>query len=174
MAGTGPIHRVTNANVYVGGNNFLGRVKEIDLPEGTAQMLEHTALGLQGKVEFPSGFEKFEAKAVFTSFYPDVIKKMGDITEFLQIQVRSNLQQFGATGLLAQKAIVITMTASPKNLPLGSFKQNENVELEMNLNVTYVKLQIGGEDILEIGLLDNIYKVGGVDKLTAHRANLGI
>lgn len=167
------INKVSNANVYINGNNLLGTVKEITLPEGAAKMVEHSVLGMQGTIELPSGFEKLEAKIMWGAFYEDVLKLTGDIHQFLKMQIRSNLQQFGATGLQAEKALVITLIGSSKNLPLGNFKQNENSELETNFNVTYFKLAIGGKDVYEIDPVNNIYKVDGVDKLATYRANIG-
>lgn len=169
----GQINKVSNGNVYIDGNNLIGTVKEMQLPEGAAKMVEHSVLGMQGVIDLPSGFEKMEAKITWGSFYADALAFTGDIYKFLNIQVRANLQQFDAKGLSTEKALVISMIGSSKNLPLGNFKANENSELETNFNVSYFKLTIGGVDVFEVDLVNNIYKVKGVDKLANYRANIG-
>ena len=56
------INRVTNANIYIEGVNLLGRAEEIKLPDISAMMSEHKALGMFGKVELPSGFDKLDGE----------------------------------------------------------------------------------------------------------------
>ena len=56
---------------------------------------------------------------------------------------------------------------------MGNFKQHDNVELTSMLTVTYVKQVINGEDVIEIDVLANIFKVNGVDVLAQYRNNIG-
>ena len=58
MAGKIQINRITNANIYLDGNNLLGRATEIKLPDVSLIMQEHKALGMVGKIELPAGFDK--------------------------------------------------------------------------------------------------------------------
>ena len=46
MAGKIQINRITNANIYLDGNNLLGRATEIKLPDVSLIMQEHKALGM--------------------------------------------------------------------------------------------------------------------------------
>ncbi|WP_027809960.1 phage major tail tube protein, partial [Burkholderia cenocepacia] len=62
MAGKIEINRITNANIYVNGNSLLGRAEEIKLPDISAIMQEHKALGMVGKIELPAGFDKLEGE----------------------------------------------------------------------------------------------------------------
>jgi len=41
------------------------------------------------------------------------------------------------------------------------------------MSVNYAKLIVNGEEIFEIDVLENIYKVDGIDILTVYRANTG-
>lgn len=50
MAGKIQINRITNANIYLDGNNLLGRATEIKLPDVSLIMQEHKALGMVGKI----------------------------------------------------------------------------------------------------------------------------
>lgn len=168
------INRLTNANIYVDGNSWLGRAEEVTLPVITSKMSEHKALGMVGMVELFSGIDKLEARIKWNSVYKDVFKKAANPTKTVQMQVRASLENYGSEGKTGESACVVYMTAQFKALPLGTFKQNENVELESALNVTYIKLVVGGETILELDVLANIYTVDGVDLLATYRANLGI
>ena len=41
------------------------------------------------------------------------------------------------------------------------------------MSVTYAKLVVNGQDIFEIDVLENIYKVGSKDILSNFRRNIG-
>lgn len=174
MANQIQINRLTNANIYVDGNSMLGRAEEVNLPVIKHKMVDHKALGLVGVAEFWAGVDKMEAKIKWNSFYPDAMKKAANPFKAVNIQVRSSLEVYGAGGRLEEQAVVCYMTAMYKDFPAGNFKQHDNVEVESNLSVTYCKLVINGEEITEIDVLANIYKVNGEDLLANYRANLGI
>jgi len=168
------INRITNANLYLDGGSKLGRAEEITAPTVKFKMSEHKAIGLFGAMEFPSGVEKLEMKVKWNSFYADVLKKVANPFQMLQIQVRASMETYESGGKTGEVPVVIFITASAKDLPLGGFKQHDNVETETNFSVYYFKMEIDGEEIAECDVLANIYKVNGVDLFAKYRANLGI
>jgi P2 family phage contractile tail tube protein len=167
------INRLVNANCFFDGNNLLGRVEEITLPEIKMKMAEHKALGMVGSIEAFSGFEKLEGKIKWSSLYPDVMKKTANPFKAAQVQVRGSLESWTGQGRTAQAKVVITLTLTFKKFPGGNFKPQDNVEMETDYACTYMKQTVNGEDIVEIDVLENIYKVGGVDMLTQYRSNIG-
>ncbi len=167
------VKRITNANCYLNGNSLLGKVEETKLPEVATTMVEHKALGLVGKIELPSGIDKMEMSMKFNSFYEDALLKAGNPFAPVDLQVRCSRETYTGQGRTAQEPVVTFLKGSFKNYPLGGFKQHENVEAEFKLNITYVKQVIAGKDILEIDVLNNIYKVGGVEILADYRSNIG-
>lgn len=167
------INRMTNANVFFDGNNLLGRVEEITLPEIKMKMAEHKALGMVGSIEAFAGFEKLEGKAKWSSLYPDVMKKTANPFKSVQVQVRSSLESWTGQGRTGQSKVLITLTLTFKKFPGGSFKPQDYVEIETDFACTYMKQTVNGEDIVEIDVLENIYKVGGVDMLAQYRSNIG-
>lgn len=167
------VNRLTNANVYVNGNSFLGKAEEVMAPTVKHKLSEHKALGLVGSFELWAGIDKMEMKIKWNSFYKDVWKVIADPTKAISIQIRGSLETYTSQGRTAEVPIVIYCTAFAKDLPFGNFKQHDNVELETNFTVTAVKQEIDGEVVSEIDVLANIYKVNGVDILQAYRANTG-
>ena len=167
------LNRVTNANIYVDGNCLLGKAEEIKLPDITTVMSEHKALGMVGKIELPSGFEKMEGEIKWNSFYRDVWLKMNNAYSMVQLQVRSNVETYGAMGRMQQQPLVTFLSVMFKKNPMGTFKQNDNAEFSSSFACYYVKQQLAGEDMIELDALANIYKVGGVDQLDIYRNNIG-
>ena len=68
------INKLTNANIYMNGNNLLGRAEEVDLPQIKHKMAEHKALGMVGSAEFFAGIDKLECKIKWNALYPNVTK----------------------------------------------------------------------------------------------------
>ena len=167
------LNRVTNANIYVDGNCLLGKTEEIKLPDITTVMSEHKALGMVGKIELPSGFEKMEGEIKWNSFYRDVWLKMNNPYSMVQLQVRSSVETYGAMGRMQQQPLVTFLSVMFKKNPMGTFKQNESAEFSSSFACYYIKQQLAGEDMLELDVLANIYKVGGVDQLDIYRNNIG-
>lgn len=168
------VNRVTQANIYLTGTgSLLGRAEEIMLPDIAAAMSDHKAIGMVGKMELPSGLDKMEVSIKWNAIYSDVAKKFNDIFTARQIQVRFPVERYTSEGRTAVLNGRVALTVLPKNIPLGSFKQHDNVELTQKFTATYMKLEIDGEIITEIDYLNNIYIVDGVDKLAPIRAALG-
>lgn len=167
------IKQITNANVYIDGTAFLGKAEEIKLPDVVTSMTEHKALGLVGKVELPSGIDKMESTIKWNSLYEDVLLKAANPFTAVQLQCRASQETYVGTGRTKEVPVTVFMTGTFKKFPLGNFKQHDNVEAETALSVTYIRLNVDGKDIVEVDVLSNIYKVGGVDLLAQYRTNIG-
>lgn len=168
------VNRVTNANIYLDGKSLLGRAEEVTLPVIKQKMAEHKALGMNGMFELPAGVDKLEARIKWNSFYPDVLVKAGNPNQAVKLQCRTSMKTWTANGVASEVPVVVHFQGTFKDVPMGAFKQHDNVELESNLNVTYCKLVINNVEIIEIDVLANVHKVNGQDTLAAYRANLGI
>ena len=168
------IGRLTNANIYLDGGSLLGRVEEFQCPTVAFKQSEHKALGLNGTVEYYSGIEKMEGSMKWTSYYPEFMKKLANPFKAIRIQVRGSLEEYQGGERVGQVPTVVFLTIQPKNFPLGSFQQHNNVELSTNYGCTYVRMEIDGEPITEVDVEANIFKVDGQDLLATYRQNLGI
>lgn len=167
------INRLTNANVYVDGTNLLGRAEEVDAPKPMAIMSEHKTLGLNGKLEYPSGIDKMEMRIKWNAFYADVMPKFMNPWQAVKLMIRASQETWEGGSRVGQKSYVIYATAQPKGIPLGNFKSQDNVEMESSLACTQVKMEIDGVEIFEFDAEANIYRVNGVDLMATYRANIG-
>lgn len=167
-------NRLTNANIYLDGSNYLGKAEEVSAPDVKAIMADNKAIGMFARSELPAGLDKMEAKIKWNAPYLDSAKKMANMRQSFDLQIRTSLETHGPTGIVAEVPNVYFIKGTSKNYKGGDFKQHDNVESETMINVTYFKHVINGTPILEIDVLANIYKVDGVDLLAQYRANLGI
>lgn len=167
------INRITNANIYIDGTNLLGRAQEVKLPEISAVMVDHQALGMLGKIELPAGFDKLEGEILWNSLYRDVAKKVGNPFKAVSLQLRSNIETYGAQGRTEETAMVTYLTVMFKKNPAGTFKQHENAEFPSTFAATYIKQVIDGETVLELDYMANIFLIGGEDVMATYRNNIG-
>lgn len=167
------IKQIVNANVYINGNSFLGKTEEIKLPDVVVTMTEHKALGMVGKIELPSGLDKMESVIKWNSLYPEVLKLAGNPFKAVSIQARASMETYTGEGRTEEVPVVAFITGTFKKFPMGNYKQHDNVEAETSMTVTYIRLTVDGEDIVEVDTLANIYKVGGEDLLEQYRTNIG-
>jgi uncharacterized protein len=167
------VTRCTNANVYLEGGSLLGRAEEINAPDIKFKNSEHKALGMVGVAEFTSGIEKMEMKIKWNSFYEDVLSKIANPFQTVKLQIRANVETYDSTGKTSQEPLIIYLTGAVSNFPGGNFKQHDNVELESNFKIYYYKQTLAGNDILEVDVLSNIFKVEGEDMLAEYRTNIG-
>jgi len=168
------VNRVTNANVLFDGKSMLGRAEEIDLPDVKFTTAEHKALGMQGKLELPTGIEKMEAQFRWNSFYPDVMSRIPNPYTFVSLQVRTSVETWDATGRTTQSARVVFLSGGFKEFSSGKYKPHDNAQFPSKMNVVYIKDVLDGRELYEIDVMANIYKVDGVDLMAQFRTNLGI
>lgn len=168
------INKVYDANVYVNNSSTHGQASEVTCPDLSAIMTEYKALGMIGTAEFFNGFEKMEATIKWTYPENNIQKACANPLKPLDVMVRSSKAEFDTGGMTAEKPVVIYLKGYPKKHPGGTYKAKEDTELETTLSILYFKQEIDGEEIVELDVINNIYKVDGEDLTAARRQNLGI
>ena len=167
------INAIYNANVYLDGNNLLGKAGEFKLPEFEIGQDEYKALGMVGTIKLPNGVEALEGEITSNSLYPDVAAKANHPFKAAQLMVRSNLQTFDARGLVKEVAVVTTVTATFSKNGLGGLKPKEKSEQASTYQATEIRQMVDGRETLYYNAFKNIYRVDGVDVLAQMRKNIG-
>jgi len=167
------VNQIVNANVYVNGNSLLGQAAEVDAPKVMAKMSEYKALGMVGSFELPSGLDKMEMRIKWNAFYADVAKVMLNPWKEVKIMIRANQEVWQGGDKTADVPVIIYATGQSKGFPTGNFKPQDNVDAESNLTITHCKMEIDGVEVFEVDVMNNIYKVDGVDIMQQYRANIG-
>lgn len=168
------INKITNANVYLDGESCLGRVEEMTPPTIKNKLAEHNALGMIGSLEYVTGIDKMETSVKWSAFYKDVWKKIANPFKAIKLQVRFSVDEYEGAERIAQTPAILYLTVQSKETPLGAFKPQQNAENTSNFTCMYCKLEIDGEEIVEVDIEANIWRVDGVDLLEQYRSNLGI
>lgn len=167
------LNAIYNANVYIDGNNLLGKAAEITAPEIEFTMDEVTGLGLFGTIKLPSGMEALEAEMTWNSFYPEVAARSRNPFKSAQLMIRSNLQTFDAAGLEKEVPMVTTMTGTFGKDALGGFKPKEKAEFSSTFQVNEVRQVADGRELFYYNAFTNTLRVNGQDVLSQMRKNIG-
>ena len=167
------INAIYNANVYLDGNNLLGKAGEFKLPEFEIGQDEYKALGMVGTIKLPNGVEALEGEITWNSLYPEVAAKANHPFKAAQLMVRSNLQTFDARGLVKEVAVVTTVTATFSKNGLGGLKPKEKSEQASTYQATEIRQMVDGRETLYYNAFKNIYRVNGEDVLAKMRQNIG-
>jgi P2 family phage contractile tail tube protein len=158
----------------VNGSSKHGQASEVTCPDIQAIMTDYKSLGMVGSAEFFNGFDKMEATIKWT--YPDneAQKACANFMTPIDLMVRSSKAEYDGGGIKDEMPVVIYLRGYSKKHPGGSFKPKEDTEVESSFSILYFKQEIDGEAIVELDVLNNIYKVNGEDLLAERRQNLGI
>ena len=168
------INAIYNANVYIDGNNLMGRAAEFKLPEFEFGQDDYKGLGLAGTIKLPNGVEALEGEITWNSLYSEVAAKANHPFKAVQLMVRSNLQTFDATGLAKEVPVVTTVTATFSKNALGGYKPKEKSEQTSTYQATEIRQMVDGRETLYYNAFKNIYRVDGTDVLSQMRANIGV
>lgn len=168
------LKRIVNAAVWLDGTIYLGRVAEFTLPELKQVMQDIKALGLYGKRKLPAGLESMEAKLKFNGIYAEALKLAANPFKAFNLQLRGHQEDWGPAGRTAEGAVVASLTGNFMSVQLGTYKPQENVEVDATLDVHYLQVDVGNETIVKVDLGAQIYQVDGEDQLEGFRAALGL
>lgn len=169
------IKKIFHANLYTGSKSHLGRLSEIKLPELSFTQSEHKALGMFSPVDLPTGLEKLTMSLKWAGYYPDLAAMAADPFTVHDLLVRASLEEHGSEGRVGQQPVVGTLRCAWTKDSLGTLKPMEAADgYDDEVAVKYIKLEVGGDTILEIDPFLLVWKVNGEDKLEQLRANLGL
>ena len=168
------INKVFDANVYVNNASKHGQASEVTCPNVNYIMNDYASLGMWGTARFPNGVEAMEATIKWT--YPDNEAQiaLANPMAAVDIMVRSSKAVFDNGGLVEEQPVVVYMRGFPTQHQGGGFAGKNDVETESTIAVNYYKIEVDGEELLEIDTIANIFNVGGEDVLAQRRTNLGI
>lgn len=166
------INQVDNANVYLNGNNLIGKAKSVKTPEFEVDYIEHDNLGLVGVIKLPSKVNPLEGEITWDGFYPEVAAIASNPFKTAQLMVRANVRVFNAAGLAEEVPLVLTLNAMFSKFDLGEYKK-EPTEYPMTYQVHSIKQVINGKEVLFYDAFSNQYRVAGQDILQKYRTNIG-
>lgn len=165
---------LTNARVYREGTGLLG-VATVEMPDFEYLSESISGLGIMGEMDVPvtGHFKAMSLKLKWNSHQPEAMSLLAPQAH--QLDIRGSIQELDAgSGTFMDKAIKVVVKAMPKKSGIGKFEPGKKMEPETELEIYYIKIWLGGVELVEVDKLNFICRLGASDMLAQIRTNLGL
>lgn len=163
--------KLKHFNTFLDGESWLGLVPEITLPELARKMEDYRGGGMEGPVPIDMGQEKLELDFV-TSFDARLFRKYGAAKVDAVLLRFAGSWQRDDTGEIS--AVEIVTRGRIIKMDAIQAKAGDDSPQKVKMGLSYYKVTVDNQVLLEIDLVNFVFNVDGEDMLAAHRAALGI
>lgn len=164
---------VNHYNVYRDGNKLVGVSGEVELPdfENMTDTIEGT--GIAGEMDDPATgqFQSMKVTIPFAVLY-DSQFTLADTNNPPTLTLRGSEQVLdSASGATKDVPVRVVLRGKCTKNSLGKIAKGKKGEPSVEIEVTYIKVEVNGETQVELDKLNFIYVVNGVDLMAQIRKN---
>jgi P2 family phage contractile tail tube protein len=164
--------KLKHMNLFLDGISYLGQVDEVVLPKLTRQMEDYRAGGMNAPIKVDHGMEALSMEYTLGGISLDVLKTFGTATHDGVLARFAGSYQREDTGTIS--AVEVTTRGRHSELDMATAKTGDNTAHKAVIELSYYRLTVDNEDIIEIDIINMIEKVNGVDLLADHRKAIGV
>lgn len=164
--------KLKNFRVFNDGQDYLGIASEIELPKLKMAGEEYRGSGMLAPVDIDLGLEKLEMSATYGGLVVGVLRQFG-LTRVDGAMLRFVGAYQGDSTATQATAAELVVRGRHMELDPGNAKAGEDTEWKVNSTLAYLKWTINGAVEVEIDVINNVYMIGGTDRMAAVRAILG-
>lgn len=158
---------VNRYNLYRKGTKLVGLTGEVELPAVTMITDTLEGAGTGGNMDVPviGLTENMDIQIPFMSLTKDLFS-LANPGEAEDLTLRGAIQGTDpATGKISYTSIAISMRGTVKEITPGTVKSGGRMESSVTMTLSYYKIALDGETVLEIDKLNNVFVVNGDDVL---------
>lgn len=164
--------KLKHFNVFYNGENFIGQATEITLPKLARKTEGYRGAGMSGEVKADLGMEPLEIEHSYGGLMTEIYRDFG-IAKIDGVMLRfAGSYQRDDTD--AVDAVEIVVRGRHEEIDPGNAKAGDDTEFKVKSALSYYKLTVNGEDLVEIDLVNMVEKIGGEDRLAEHRKAIGL
>ncbi|OAK55043.1 phage tail protein [Variovorax paradoxus] len=161
-----------NFILFNDGNVYLGEVPEATPPKLSRKMEDYRSGGMNGPIGIDLGMEAMEFDWTAAGYMRSLFTQWGTPThDGVLLRLTGAIQ---ADDVAGTQAVELVMRGRHKEIDFGNAKAGEKTEIKIKSSLSYYKLVIDGEVIMEIDFVNLIEIVGGVDRMAQIRQALGL
>lgn len=163
-----------NYKVYREGSELVG-LAEVDLPDVENLSETMSGSGLAGEFDSPTiGHTKnMTLKMKFRTLYRPIMVLMEPRPVLYDLRLSVQAVDAGSSAYSTYPSRIV-VRGTPHKKGLGKLNPGKKMDNEVDLSVSYLKVFIDNEEVLEVDKLNFIFKVNGVDALASVREHLGM
>lgn len=163
--------KINDYNAYLDGNKMIGVAASVTLPEIKMKSSTVSGVGINGEIDSPTIglFESFTQEVQFNTLYSSAVDMLNPLTT-VNLTFRAAQQVYDKTGGYAFKGLRIVEMMRIKEFKPGKIEKGEGTEATVAGELTYLMIEIDGQQVVEIDKLNGVYRVNGVDMLEQIRS----
>lgn len=160
-----------NFSLFVDGRGLAGTVSTLTLPTLTTKMEEFRGGGMDAPVEIDMGMEILETSFELFDYEENVLSLYGLANgAATQVTARGALRRDGDAAV----PMVVNMTGVIKEMDPGDWQAGEQTSMTCSMALRYLKITIGGREVVEVDKVNMVRRINGVDQLESIRAAIGV
>lgn len=162
--------KINDANVYLDGSRMIGTGASAGLPELNMKTSTVEGFGVGGEIDSPTigQWESMEQEVQFNTLYSSATGMLSPLSN-VNLTFRAAQQVYDKTGGYDFKGLRVVEMGRVKKFKPGKIEKGESMEATVTLELTYIMIEVDGEQLVEIDKLNNVYKVRGQDMLAKVR-----
>ncbi|RUR27704.1 phage major tail tube protein [Vreelandella nanhaiensis] len=165
-------HILKDFNLFGDGNNWQGMIPELTLPELARRMVEYEGGGMDGPIEVDHGNELQTFEWTPGGMIAEVFRSYGSpIHDATMLRFEGSYESDETGGIIP---VTIVMRGRHKTIGMGDASKGDNNQMSITTTLTYFKLTVDGEEVMERDVPGYIFTVYGVDRLAERRRALGL
>lgn len=163
--------KINRFNTYLNGSLMIGVGSSLEIPEIAQESSDVKGIGISGTLDSPTigQFESMEQEIQFNTLYSSAVDMLspGDATD---LTFRAAQQVYDKNGGYVFKGLRVVERGRVKKFKPGKIENGEGMEATVTLELTYIMIEVDGEQLIEIDKLNGVYKRRGVDMLANIRS----
>ncbi|MNB98711.1 Phage tail tube protein FII [compost metagenome] len=166
--------KLKHLNQFLDGENWIGVAEEYTPAKLTMKLEAYRGGGMPGAAHINMGLDDsaLDTEFTFGGYEAALFKKQHQAKiDGVMLRFAGSFQR-DDTGQVS--AVEIVQRGRIKELDSGTLKTGDNTQQKATMVNTYYKVTIDGEDLVEIDLINMIWKVGGEDLMEEHRKAIGL
>lgn len=164
--------KLKHMNLFNDGVSYVGQVEEVVPPVLTRIMEEWRGGGMNAPIKTDQGMEALSMEWTCGGIMEDALKQFGITThDGVMLRFAGACQRDDSAEV---DAVEIVVRGRHSAIDMGTAKTGEASPFKVTSELSYYKVSLNGEELIEIDVINMIEKVGGVDRLADHRAAIGL
>lgn len=161
-------------NIFNDGQNYMGIAEEVTLPKLTRKLETYRGGGMNGSAQIDMGLDDgaLDMEITLGGMEAQIYRQWGiETIDGVQLRFHGSIQR---DDIGEVHAVEMVVRGRYSEIDSGNVKEGDNSQTKLSVKPTYFRLEINGEKLIEIDIINMIEIVGGVDRMAAHRAALGL
>ena len=164
--------KLKNFVLFNDGTSHAGEVPEVNLPKLSRKMEDYRSGGMNAPVNLDFGMEAMEMEWTAAGYMKELFTQWGTLRhDGVLLRFAGALQADDSEGV---DSLEVVVRGRHSEIDPGSAKAGEPTAIKIKSAISYYKLVMNGETLIEVDAVNMVEMVGGVDRLAEVRQALGI